>query len=214
MRPSNLRFARVAAARSTKKVVEERNPHFERVGHRAAIEVMQHVVRQPQLSIHRKSSLPTDQTRLTPTNDESAFTESRGSRVPPAWEKCLETSPSVAILLATIARSTGHHRAPTTSANRRAGLSGPRPARARSGRAESARDPLPRPHERRVQVVLVPGEQLVGSLPRSATVTCVRASRHSSRNPSADKIGERLIHVPHELVDTQRPILSSTSSSW
>ncbi len=52
---------------------------------------------------------------------------------------------------------------------------------------DDPRDAVPEPRNRRVQMVPVAAEQLVRTLPDSATVTCRRASRQSAMKPSAER---------------------------
>ena len=54
MPPLTLSAVGIVAASSTSTVVEKRHPHFERVRHRHAVGVVEHVVDEPELGVEEK----------------------------------------------------------------------------------------------------------------------------------------------------------------
>ena len=176
----------MVAQNSTSWWSRKRHAYLERVRHRCAVEVVQHVVDECQLPVEVQESsgagasetpssrARTASRRLTvPSRRQGAAEQRRPRQRPSSSDRSQQA-------LDGVVRAASVRAAPPET------RTGPRGRGGRPGCGSSARKPDPR-RRRRVHSVLGSRKSSSAPCPDSATVTCSRGELAEARNPSAER---------------------------
>ena len=183
-------------------MVEERHAHLERVRHRRAVEVVEHVVGEPEL--------PVEEERGRQRRVRAGRRAGTRSRAAPRCRRARRAgrgraSAHVAGAERRSSRAAARRRPGAASvATGRRSRSGPWAAARERSAPERRRHALPRVRDGRGAVLAVTAEQLVGALARERDGHVLGRELGEGDEAERREVGERLVEVPDEAVERDR----------
>ena len=199
--PVHLEVRRHRGAQLDEVVIEEWHPHLERVRHRGAIEVVEHVVGEPELAVEEERRR---QRRVREVAEPVGDRAQRSVPVELRERAAYELLPHVA------GEGAAHREQPLGSSGR--SERGDRPAQpAGAVRRDGERsaperrgNPLPQVRDRGSAMLPVAAEQLVGALAGQRDGDVLRRQLGERDEAQGGEVRDRLVEMPDQAVERDR----------